>query len=140
MGHLITSTDSFSKQAHICQSRGGHVDTAFYQPPINITATLLGLSSVYALLTRLPHSSLDTQRCPMLELGLHVVVRGSTLTEPTHRPCTVVSICTRFLRQEILVRNVELTSHYQWKELGKGHKETPRILPPFRILAGILLG
>ena len=59
------------------------MDTAFYQPPINTTATLLGLSSGYSLLPRPPHSSLDTQRCHMLELGLHVVIRGGTLSPPT---------------------------------------------------------
>ena len=106
------------------------MDTAFYQPPINATATLPGLSSGYSLLTRPPHSSLDTQRCPMLELGLHVVVRGSTLTEPTHKPCTVVSIAWDILQQEILVRNMELISHHQLEEVEKGQKEITHTRPP----------
>ena len=35
----------------------------------------------------------------------------------------------------------ELISHYQLEEFGKGHKETPHVLPPPRILlSGIHLG
>ena len=94
MGCLITSTDSFSKQSHLPVWRSAH-GHSFLPALHQHYSTLFGLSSGYSLLTRPSRSSLDTQCCPMLELGLHVVVRGSTLTEPTHRPCTVASICAR---------------------------------------------
>ena len=45
------------------------------------------------------------------------------------------------LRQEVLVRNMELTSHHQPQEFRKGQKETPCVQPPPRtLLAGIHLG
>ena len=42
---------------------------------------------------------------------------------------------------EVLVRNMELISHHQMDEFGKGQKEPPHIQPPPRILlSGIHLG
>ena len=42
----------------------------------------------------------------------------------TMKPCVWV-----ILQQEVLVRNMELTSHHQLEEFGKGQKETPHVLP-----------
>ena len=66
-------------------------------------------------------------------------VRGSTLTETTH-PGYESSVRVT-LRQEVLVRNMELTSHHQLQEFWKGQKELPPVPPPPRVLlAGIQLG
>ena len=46
-----------------------------------------------------------------------------------------------FYNKEVLVRNMELISHHQLKEFGKGQKETLCVHPPPRILlASIYLG
>ena len=55
---------------------------------------------------------------------------GETLTE-TYPPRlgTIVTICMSHLITGGLVRNMELTSHHQPEEFGKGQKETPHVLP-----------
>ena len=58
-----------------------------------------------------------------------IPVRGSTLTGNLPPwPGIVVTICMScILQQEVLVRNMELTSHHQLEEFGKGQKETPHV-------------
>ena len=56
-------------------------------------------------------------------------VRGNV--DWTHPPWSgTMKPCVRvILQQEVLVRNMELTSHRQLEEFGKGQKETPHVLP-----------
>ena len=59
------------------------------------------------------------------------------LQEPlTHHPPwpgPIVTTCMSYLKQDILVRNAELTSYHQPEEFGKGQKErgdaSPYVLP-----------
>ena len=66
-------------------------------------------------------------------------VVGDTLAE-TACPGQELFACV-ILRQEVLDRNTELTSHHQPEEFWKGQKEMPRVLGPPRIcLASLRLG
>ena len=49
---------------------------------------------------------------------------GEPPTETTHPwPRTTVTACMSYLKQEVLVRNTELTSYHHLKEFRKGQKE-----------------
>ena len=56
----------------------------------------------------------------------------------------MVTTCMSCLKQEVLVRNVELTNYYQLEEFGKGQKErgdaSPTSLPELFLLEFILAG
>ena len=72
-------------------------------------------------------------------------VRTADWNRPPWPGSTVTTWWWVILQQEVLVRNVELTSYHQGEEFGKGQKErrdsSPCVLPPPRILlAGIHLG
>ena len=50
-------------------------------------------------------------------------VRGTTNWNCAPWPCIIVTICMNYLKQEVLVRNAELTSYHQQEVFGKGQKE-----------------
>ena len=60
-------------------------------------------------------------------------VRGATDWNRQPWPGTIVTTRMSYLKQEVLVRNVELTSYHQLEELKKGQKErgdsSPHVLP-----------
>ena len=72
-------------------------------------------------------------------------VRGATDWNRQPWPGTIVTARMSYLKQEALVRNVELTSYHQLEELKKGQRreETPAHMSyrsPRILLSGIYLG
>ena len=64
---------------------------------------------------------------------LHGAVRGITNSNCPPWPGLIETTCMSYLKQEVLVRNAELTSYHQPGEFGKGQKErgdpSPYVLP-----------